>query len=185
LPGIHLGISAFMAAGWPGSFSSEGMKFAEHLTGVTVAYCSKCGNQIVENAQFCSACGANVNTQAPPPPAVHAMPSHVWTGSSDVYQIELLNEMTPTQRQFFQGEFNAVRKSETTGVVLALFLGGFGVHHFYLGEIGLGVVYLIFCWTFIPAVVALIECFFMSSRVKKWNNLRAFEIARRAKLLVT
>ncbi|PLC70016.1 hypothetical protein B6I39_23585 [Klebsiella quasipneumoniae] len=36
-------------------------------------------------------------------------------------------------------------------------LGGFGVHKFYLGKIGQGFLYLIFCWTFIPAIIAFIE----------------------------
>ncbi|MCV6037348.1 TM2 domain-containing protein, partial [Escherichia coli] len=40
---------------------------------------------------------------------------------------------------------------------LAFFLGGFGVHKFYLGKIGQGFLYLIFCWTFIPAIIAFIE----------------------------
>lgn len=41
--------------------------------------------------------------------------------------------------------------------LFALFLGGFGVHKFYAGKVGMGVVYLLFCWTFIPAIVALVE----------------------------
>lgn len=41
--------------------------------------------------------------------------------------------------------------------LFALFLGGLGVHKFYAGKIGLGVVYLLFCWTFIPAIIALVE----------------------------
>lgn len=41
--------------------------------------------------------------------------------------------------------------------LFALFLGGFGVHKFYAGRVGMGVVYLLFCWTFIPAIVALVE----------------------------
>ena len=48
-------------------------------------------------------------------------------------------------------------KSKTTAVVLALFLGGFGIHRFYLGETGKGVMYLVFCWTGIPALIALID----------------------------
>ena len=48
-------------------------------------------------------------------------------------------------------------KNQLAAALLALFLGGFGIHKFYLGRIGWGVVYLLFCWTFIPAVIAFIE----------------------------
>lgn len=48
-------------------------------------------------------------------------------------------------------------KSKTTATVLCLFLGGFGIHRFYLGQTGLGLLYLIFFWTFIPAFIALID----------------------------
>jgi len=48
-------------------------------------------------------------------------------------------------------------KSKGTAIVLALLLGGLGAHKFYLGQTGMGVLYLLFCWTFIPVVVALIE----------------------------
>ncbi|MEA1568161.1 NINE protein, partial [Salmonella enterica] len=39
-------------------------------------------------------------------------------------------------------------KSRIAAALLAFFLGGFGVHKFYLGKIGQGFLYLIFCWTF-------------------------------------
>jgi len=48
-------------------------------------------------------------------------------------------------------------KNKTTAGILAILLGGLGVHRFYLGQIGLGILYLVFCWTFIPAVVGLID----------------------------
>lgn len=41
--------------------------------------------------------------------------------------------------------------------ILAILLGGFGAHKFYLGQIGTGIIYLLFCWTFIPALIGLIE----------------------------
>ena len=47
-------------------------------------------------------------------------------------------------------------KSKTTATVLCFFLGVFGIHRFYLGQTGLGILYLIFCWTFVPALIALI-----------------------------
>lgn len=48
-------------------------------------------------------------------------------------------------------------KSKTTATVLCFFLGGFGIHRFYLGQTGLGVLYLVFCWTLIPGLIALID----------------------------
>ncbi|KAF1020420.1 MAG: hypothetical protein GAK29_03642 [Acinetobacter bereziniae] len=48
-------------------------------------------------------------------------------------------------------------KSRVATALLAFFLGGFGVHKFYLGRVGQGFLYLIFCWTFIPAILAFIE----------------------------
>jgi len=50
-----------------------------------------------------------------------------------------------------------VNKSRIVAAILAFFLGGLGIHKFYLGQIGWGIIYLIFCWTFIPSIVAFIE----------------------------
>lgn len=44
-----------------------------------------------------------------------------------------------------------------TAALLAIFLGALGGHKFYLGRIGQGILYLLFCWTFIPAIIAFIE----------------------------
>jgi TM2 domain-containing membrane protein YozV len=48
-------------------------------------------------------------------------------------------------------------KSRSVAIVLAIFLGGLGMHKFYLNKPGQGILYLLFCWTFIPAIVALVE----------------------------
>ncbi len=48
-------------------------------------------------------------------------------------------------------------KDRVTAGILALLLGGLGAHKFYLGETGLGLLYLCFSWTFIPAIVGFIE----------------------------
>ena len=48
-------------------------------------------------------------------------------------------------------------KQKTTAGLLALFFGGFGIHKFYLGKSGSGLMYLLFFWTFIPCILALID----------------------------
>ncbi|MBM3126250.1 MAG: TM2 domain-containing protein [Chloroflexi bacterium] len=49
------------------------------------------------------------------------------------------------------------RKNKSTAALLAIFLGGIGAHKFYLGKTGPGLFYLIFFWTYIPAILGLVE----------------------------
>jgi TM2 domain-containing membrane protein YozV len=98
-------------------------------------------------------------------------------------EMQLMHSMSDGQRLLFQSEMTRVRKDPTTGVLLTFFLGGFGAHHFYLGKTLLGLLYLCFFWTFIPALVAFVELFLMSSRVKAYNEQRANEIAARILML--
>jgi membrane associated rhomboid family serine protease len=81
----------------------------------------------LQNAKYCQGCAAQLHTSA------RACPQ---CGAS----------------QGASGE-----KSRVAAALLAFFLGGFGVHKFYLGRIAAGFLYLIFCWTFIPAIIAFIE----------------------------
>jgi TM2 domain-containing membrane protein YozV/ribosomal protein L37AE/L43A len=48
-------------------------------------------------------------------------------------------------------------KSKVAAFLFAWFLGGIGGHKFYLGRVGQGVLYLLFFWTFIPAILSFIE----------------------------
>jgi TM2 domain-containing membrane protein YozV/Tfp pilus assembly major pilin PilA len=49
------------------------------------------------------------------------------------------------------------RVSKPKLLLLTFFLGGVGAHKFYLGQWVQGLLYALFCWTLIPAVVALLE----------------------------
>lgn len=48
-------------------------------------------------------------------------------------------------------------KNKLAAGLLAIFLGDFGAHKFYLGKPGVGLIYLLFFWTGIPAVIGIIE----------------------------
>ena len=48
-------------------------------------------------------------------------------------------------------------KDKSLVVILALLLGGFGIHYFYLGKNMLGVLMILFCWTGIPLLIAIID----------------------------
>lgn len=48
-------------------------------------------------------------------------------------------------------------KSRVVAILLAFFLGGFGAQEFYTGRIGRGVVLALFCWTFIPALIGIVQ----------------------------
>jgi TM2 domain-containing membrane protein YozV len=80
------------------------------------------------------------------------------------------------QAVFYQ-QYEQARRDEVVGILLALFLGGFGIHHFYLRRTGLGILYACFCWTPFPWVMGFIECFFMPGRVREFNAIQAAGIA--------
>ena len=91
----------------------------------------------------------------------------------DFPEMALAQGMDDRQRALFFSWFARTRKDATTGVLLAVFLGGFGAHRFYLGEIGWGVVYLLFGWTGIPVLAGFVEAFLMPERVCIANLVQA------------
>lgn len=83
----------------------------------------------------------------------------------------------PNPQAIFYQQYEAIRRDEVVGILLALFLGSFGAHHFYLRRTGLGILYLCFFWSAIPGILGFIECFFMPGRVREFNAIQAAGIA--------
>jgi TM2 domain-containing membrane protein YozV len=54
-------------------------------------------------------------------------------------------------------------RSKSVAAVLALILGTVGAHRFYLGQPLIGLIYLIFCWTWIPTIIGIIEAVIFAS----------------------
>ncbi len=48
-------------------------------------------------------------------------------------------------------------KSRVAASLFAFFLGGIGGQKFYLGKTGQGILFILFCWTFIPSLIGFIE----------------------------
>ncbi|RMF34970.1 MAG: TM2 domain-containing protein [Alphaproteobacteria bacterium] len=75
-------------------------------------------------------------------------------------------------------EFEAQKKSTGVTYLLWFFLGGFGIHRFYLGSIGVGAVMLIctllgifLLFPFIvTAVIGIYDLFTIPSQVRTYNQ---------------
>jgi TM2 domain-containing membrane protein YozV len=83
----------------------------------------------------------------------------------------------PNPQTMFYQQYESVRRDEIVGILLALFLGTFGIHHFYLRRTGLGILYCCLFWSGIPSLLGFIECFFMPGRVREFNAIQAAGIA--------
>ncbi len=56
-------------------------------------------------------------------------------------------------------------------ILLALFFGGFGIHKFYLNKPLHGILYLLFFWTYIPTIIALVEVlYYLTMSDKKFDK---------------
>ncbi len=94
-------------------------------------------------------------------------------------ELGAMHSLNEQQRIIFMHQMSASRKSDVAAILLAFFLGSFGAHRFYLRQNGWGVLYLLFCWTFIPHLVSFVECFLLPGRVRRYNADLAYEVAAR------
>jgi TM2 domain-containing membrane protein YozV len=82
--------------------------------------------------------------------------------------------LTDQQKLIFMSQYNSERKDRTTGLILAVLIGKFGVDRFYLNDIGMGIL------KFIPLGGCLIwwvvDWFTVQGRVDDYNRRKAQEI---------
>ena len=63
--------------------------------------------------------------------------------------------------------------SKGTYIALCLFLGGAGIHKFYSGKWIQGLLYLAFCWSGVPVVLALFDLLFaMFKRPDEYGEIQ-------------
>ena len=92
-------------------------------------------------------------------------------------------DLPADRRRRFHHVYMSRRKDVTPAVLFALFLGGVGAHHFYLGHTLIGVLFVLFFWTFIPALIALVEACFMPMTIKGHNNKVAENVLSEIELI--
>ena len=116
--------------------------------------CPQCGAPIDPNAASCKYCGENLTAQQAQTQQAHPQPQIIYAQQP---QPQVIIQQAP--QQVYVSGINPAWpvKSKLAAALLAIFLGGFGIHKFYMGKIGMGILYLIFCWTCIPAIVGFIE----------------------------
>ncbi len=102
-------------------------------------FCRNCGKALPDDSAFCDGCGRPTDLPAPAPHA-YAGPGHGHPG------------------------YHPHAKSRIAAGLLGIFLGSFGIHRFYLGFHGVGVLQLILTfvtfgvagiWGFIEGIVIL------------------------------
>lgn len=109
--------------------------------------CPQCGAPLDPGATECKFCGEKIATQQAAQSFQQAQP-----------QPQVIIQQAVPQQVYVTGiNPSWPVKSKVAAGVLAILLGSLGIHKFYLGKIGMGVLYLLFCWTGIPAIVGLIE----------------------------
>jgi TM2 domain-containing membrane protein YozV len=89
--------------------------------------------------------------------------------------VTLMDEFNNETRIFINGNLELAkqkRKSKKTATILAFpILGGLGVHKFYLGKIGQGIMYFIFSLFLIPAIISFFEFIsYLSMSTEKFDN---------------
>ena len=114
-------------------------------------YCTHCGTEVSEGAQFCPKCGAPITT-----------PTDIGVKSGTEAANELTGNISPKSRiattlfAWFLGIFGAHRfyigKTETAVAMLVLGLIGFATLWLFVGEIFLIIVGI---WAFVDFIIAV------------------------------
>lgn len=112
--------------------------------------CPQCGAPIDPTASECKFCGEKLVTQQ-----AAQQPQQAY-GQQPQPQI-VIQQAAPQQVNVSGIDPTWPVKSKVAAGILGILLGGLGVHKFYMGKIGMGILYLCFSWTWIPSIIGFIE----------------------------
>lgn len=94
-------------------------------------FCTNCGNKLNLNDTVCSNCGKAIKDRV----VREEVKAEKVTGET--------NESSTNQTQTQNQSYNPQAKNKVVAGLLAIFLGGFGVHNFYLGYNGRAIAQLL------------------------------------------
>lgn len=121
-------------------------------------FCKNCGKEVADQAVVCPACG---------------VPTDNYTNNAtDTQQPNIIinnsNTNTNTNTNINGAGGRYAHKSKTVALLLAIFVGGFGAHRFYVGKTGTGIIYLftggLFCIGWIIDIVMILLGSFRDKR---------------------
>ena len=114
--------------------------------------CIECGEEISVNAEICPKCGVRQMQEIETKYCKDC-------GAKIAKKAEICPKCGCRQMNVVSSTLSSMDsdRNRVTAGVLALLLGGIGVHKFYLGQFGKGIIYILFCWTVIPEILGLIE----------------------------
>lgn len=125
--------------------------------------CPSCGATINPNVTECKYCGETISVL----PQYQGQPMGQVPPQYGTPQVQQIFVQQPVDQQPVAP---AKTKNKVLAGLLAIFLGGLGIHKFYLGKIGMGILYIIFCWTYIPSFIGFIEgIIYLASSPEKFN----------------
>ncbi len=140
--------------------------------------CPQCGAPVEPDIEICKFCGTKLELPKPAQPEVQAPPVRQAYAVPVPDQQYVQPVQPPMVQQGYGQSYNQGYnqshsqqqypsnsyidpswpvRNKLVAVLLAFLLGGLGIHKFYMNQIGMGVLYLLFFWTGIPALLGFID----------------------------
>jgi len=131
-------------------------------------FCGNCGAEIADEAVVCIKCGCSVGKVIPNKQT--AIQKTKFCGNCGA---EILNEAVICVKCGCSVEHvleDVQEKDWLTALLLAIFVGTFGIHRFYVNKIGTGILMLLLCWTGIATIWAVIDIIMLATGSFKDKN---------------